>query len=164
MAWETTRRLTLTTQFDWINWGNAFQVLDVRLRQGNNADLNGLLGSDRLDDTVPLRWRDQFVGRLGVEHTLDDARHWTLRAGYAYSNNPVPDATLTPLTATITEHLLTGGVGFRPGSAWRFDLSAQWGVPASARVHRSDLAAGEYPDSVTRVSFVTAAGSITTAF
>lgn len=164
VAWEAMRRLTLTAQFDWINWGDAFQVLDVRLRRGNNADLNGLLGSDRLDDTAPLRWRDQFVGRLGVEHALDDARRWTLRAGYAYGNNPVPDGTLTPLTAAVTEHLLTGGIGFRPGGAWRFDLSVQWGLPASARVRRSDLAAGEYSDSVTRVSFVTAATNLTTAF
>lgn len=155
VAWEASRRLTLSAQVDWINWSRAFHVLDVRLRRGNNADLNGLLGSDRLDDDVPLRWRDQFVGRLGVEQALDDAKRWTLRAGYAYANNPVPDATLTPLTAAITEHLLTGGVGFRAGPALRFDLAAQWGLPASARVRRSGLATGEYSGSVTRVSFTT---------
>ena len=73
-----------------------------------------------------------------------------MRAGYSYGNNPVPDDTLTPLTAAITEHLLTAGVGYKTGR-WRFDAAYQWEVPATARVGHSDLAAGEYSNSVTSV-------------
>ena len=121
----------------------------MHLTHGNNADLSGLLGSGRLDDTVPLRWSDQFVGRLGGEYALGD--RWTLRAGYAYGNNPVPADTLTPLTAAITEHLLTAGVGCRLGRV-SLDAAYQWQVPATARVGRSALAAGEYSGSVVEVS------------
>ncbi len=109
LAWSVTHRLTLSAQFDWINWSDAFEKLPVHLTHGNNTDLNGVVGSSRLDDTIPLRWSDQYVGRLGAERKLTD--HWTVRAGYAYGNNPVPDNTLTPLTAAITEHLLTAGRG-----------------------------------------------------
>ena len=53
------------------------------------------------------------MGRLGVEQAFGE--HWAVRAGYAYGNNPVPDGTLTPLTAAITEHLLTLGRGLQDG-------------------------------------------------
>ncbi len=148
VAWQARRGLTLAGQFDWIHWSGAFTSLPVRLTSGNNADFNGQVGSSRLNDDIPLRWGDQYVGRVGVEQAL--GTHWTVRAGYAYGNNPVPDGTLTPLTAAITEHLLTTGAGYRTGR-WRFDASYQWQIPATARVGRSDLADGEYSGSVTSV-------------
>ena len=149
IAWQAARRTTLSAQFDWINWSGAFDSLGVRLRDGNNTDLNALLGSDRLNDAIPLHWRDGFVGRFGVEQELD--AHWTLRAGYAFGNNPVPAGTLTPLTAAINEHTLTAGVGYRRGR-YTIDAAYQWAIPATGRVRESDLAAGEYSDSTTRVS------------
>ena len=148
ISWEAPRHLVISGQFEWINWSDAFETLPVRLSNGNNADLNGLLGSRRLDDNVPLDWRDQFVGRIGLEQGL--GAHWTARAGYSYGNNPVPPGTLTPLNAAITEHTLTAGVGYRAGRV-RIDAAYQWEVPATGRVHQSALAAGEYSYSVTEV-------------
>ena len=148
LAWQVRPGLTLAGQFDWIHWSGAFSSLPVRLTGGNNADLNGLVGGFRLNDDVPLRWSDQYVGRVGVEQAF--GKRWTVRAGYSYANNPVPDDTLTPLTAAITEHLLTAGVGYQVGR-WRFDAAYQWEVPATARVGRSALATGEYSNSVTSV-------------
>ncbi len=149
LTWQPRPGLTLAGQFDWIHWSGAFTSLPVRLTSGDNADLNGLVGSSRLNDNIPLRWGDQYVGRFGVEQAFGP--HWTVRAGYAYGNNPVPADTLTPLTAAITEHLLTAGAGYKVGR-WRFDAAYQWEVPATARVGRSDLAAGEYSNSVTSVT------------
>ena len=149
LAFKATPHLTVAAQFDWINWSNAFEKLPVHLTHGNNADLNGLLGSGRLNDTVPLRWSDQYVGRVGVEQAFGP--RWTARAGYAYGNDPVPSGTLTPLNAAVTEHLLTAGVGYCLG-CFRVDAAYQWQLPATGRVRRSDLAAGEYSDSVTEVN------------
>lgn len=149
VAWTGFPRWTLSAQFDWINWSDAFDTLPVRLTHGNNADLNGLVGSSRLNDDTPLRWRDQYVGRFGVERTFGD--HWSARAGYAYGNNPVPPGTLTPLTAAVTEHLLTVGAGYHAGR-YRLDAAFQWRLPATGRVRTSDLATGEYSNSVTEVT------------
>ena len=121
----------------------------MRLRKGNNADLNGLTGTRRLEDDIPLHWRDQYAGRLGIEQTLGE--HWSLRAGYSYGNNPVPSGTLSPLTAAITEHTLTAGAGYRAGRV-QVDAAVQWQLPATGRTRRSDLAGGEYSDSSTEVS------------
>ena len=117
VAWQAAKRLTLGAQFDYINWSQAFNDLPVHLTNGNNTDLNGLVGSRTLNDDVPLRWRDSFVGRLGAEQGFGE--HWAVRAGYAYGNHPTPDSTLTPLTAALAEHLLTGASGItRAASGW----------------------------------------------
>ena len=97
---------------------------------------------------MPLRWRDSYVGRFGAEQIF--GKHWAVRLGYAYGSHPAPADTLTPLTANLPEHLLTAGVGYRTGR-WRVDAAYQWQVPATARVGRSALAAGEYSQSVTEV-------------
>ncbi len=154
VAWQPkfARGLTLGAQFDYINWSQAFDELPVHLTGGNNADLNGLVGSSHLNDRVPLRWRDSYVGRLGVEQTFGE--HWAVRLGYAYGSHPVPPDTLTPLTASISEHLLSAGVGYRV-SRFRLDAAYQWQLPATERVGRSALAAGEYSGSVTEVHIQT---------
>ena len=58
-------------------------------------------------------WRDQWVFALGGDFRLDD--RWTLRAGYNYGENPVPDHTLTPLFPATVEHHLSVGVGWLRG-------------------------------------------------
>ena len=150
LAWEPpwVKRLTLGVQFDWINWSQAFNDLPIHLTNGNNANLNGLVGSHTLNDDVPLRWRDSYVGRFGAEQGFGE--HWVARLGYAYGSHPAPADTLTPLTAALPEHLLTAGVGYRAGR-FRLDAAYQWQIPATEHVGRSALAAGEYSNSVTEV-------------
>jgi long-chain fatty acid transport protein len=147
-AWQARHGLTLSAQVDWLDWSDAFETLGVHLTHGTDKDLNGLLGSNALNDNIPLHWRDQFVERIGAEQILD--AHWTLRAGYAYGNDPVPAGTLTPLNAAITEHTLTAGAGYRVGRV-TVDAAYQWELPATGRVRQSELAAGEYSNSVTAV-------------
>jgi long-subunit fatty acid transport protein len=149
IAWDVTSRLTLTVEMDWTNWSNSFNTLGVRLKNGNNKSINGLLNSTSLNDDIPLDWRNQFVERFGAEFKLTD--HWTVRAGYFHANNPVPAGTLTPLTAAITESTLTAGLGFHTGR-FKTDLAYQWGIPNTVHVGQSALASGEYSNSSVRVS------------
>ncbi len=152
VAWQACKRLTLGVQFDWINWSQAFNDLPIHLTNGNNANLNALVGSHTVNDDVPLRWRDSYVGRFGAEQGFGE--HWLARLGYAYGSHPTPDATLTPLNADLPEHLITAGVGYRVGR-FKFDAAYQWQIPATARVGHSALAAGEYSNSVTEVHIQT---------
>ena len=148
VSWKFYPKWRLALQADWINWSDAFDVLPVKLSGGNNADLNGLVGANRLEDDIPLRWRDQVVFRMGLEYALTDAI--MLRGGYAYGRTPVPNDTLTPLTAAIPAHTLTAGVGYR----WRslqFDFGYQWELPLTRSVGQSALLDGEYSGSRTRV-------------
>ena len=143
-AWQSTPRLLLIGQVDWINWADAFDTLEVRLRHTTNESYRLLLGGSNLDDDIPLNWRDQWVWRIGAEFAVTD--HWTLRAGYSYANNPVPSGTLTPLTAVIMEHTVGAGVGWRAGR-YGIDLAYQWQLPNKEHIGRSDLRSGEYSGS-----------------
>ncbi len=149
LAWQPVAHLTVLGQFDWINWQDSFRTLSVHLRNGNNADLNGLVAANKLDDNIPLDWRDQFVLRAGLEYELTGA--WTLRAGYSYSPNPVPSDTLTPLTAAIAEHTVGAGIGFKSG-AFSLDAAWEWALPVTEHVGNSALLDGEYSHSSVRVS------------
>jgi long-subunit fatty acid transport protein len=89
-----------------------------------------------------------MVYRAGVEYSLTEA--FCLRCGYAYGRSPVPNETLTPLTAAIPAHTLTAGAGY----SWRWlqvDFGYQWELPLTRYVNQSSLLDGEYSDSRTQV-------------
>jgi long-subunit fatty acid transport protein len=143
-AWKAHPRWRVLAGVDWIDWSAAFDDLPITLTGGNNADINGFVGSDRLEDTPSLDWRDRFVYRVGVEFAATPSVF--LRAGYSYGKSPVPDGTLTPLTAVIMEHTVGAGVGYRRGR-FRVDLAYQYDLPVERRVDVSALQAGEYSGS-----------------
>ena len=148
IAWQFHPRARAIVQVDWINWSDSFDQLDITLTRGNNADLNAFLKSDRIDDTVPLDWRDRLVYRVGLEFSATES--WLLRIGYAYGGNPVPDSTLTPMSAAILEHTLTAGVEWRRS---RYSIAAayQYDFPSESTVGASGLRSGEFSNSRTRL-------------
>jgi long-subunit fatty acid transport protein len=148
LVWDASRRFRIVAQTDWIDWRRAFVNLPVKLTQGNNADINGLLSSNSLADSIPLRWRDQLIWRAGVERTAGE--NGVFRAGYAHANNPVPSSTLTPLTAAIMGNTLSAGFGYRRG---RYRIDGVYGLTLTAQgtVGQSALKSGEYDNSRVRV-------------
>ena len=144
VSWQLHERWRWLGQVDWINWSDSFDTLEVKLRHGNNADLNGVVGSSAMQDRAPLDWNDRFVFRTGVEFTASE--HWRLRGGYSYGRNPVPAGTLTPLTAAIMEHTIATGAGWE-NKKFSVDFSYQWNIPNRESVNRSDLRSGEYSNS-----------------
>jgi long-chain fatty acid transport protein len=144
VSWKFFPRWRLALQVDWINWSDTVDELPITLTRGNNADINGVVGSAAFKDEVPLKWRDRFVYRVGLEYAVAD-NLW-LRGGYAYGDSPVPSQTLTPLTAVIMEHTVTAGIGYRRGPV-QFDAAYQFDVPTDRRVGASGLEAGEYSNS-----------------
>ncbi len=150
-SWKFHPQWRAALQLDWIDWRDAFHRLPVSLSDGNNATVNSVLGSS-FSDSIPLNWRSEFVYRAGLEYKVTE--NLALRAGYAFGGSPVPDSTLTPMTAAIMENTLTAGVGYH---WWRlqFDLAYQYEFPATQNVGTSGLLSGEYSHSSTEVSMHT---------
>ncbi len=148
VAWRVNPRLRVVGQMDWIDWRDAFAGLPVILTNGNNADINGLLGTSGINDTIPLQWRDQFITRFGVERTW--LENTVLRAGYAHSNDPVPRSTLSPLTAAITRNVVSAGLGYQHGR-YRFDFGYTIDPTAQEVSGQSVLKSGEYSNSRMKV-------------
>jgi long-subunit fatty acid transport protein len=148
VAWQANPVWKVGLQSGWVNWKNSFVALPVTLTNGNNADINGLLGSNGIQDTVPLHWKDQFTFRAGVERLIGENMSWS--GGFAHSNNPVSSATLTPMTAAIMQNQLSTGLTFGAGP-YRFNLAYSLGLTAEANVQNSGLLSGEYNNSRVRV-------------
>ncbi len=148
-AWQACPWLRLVGEVDWIHWSGAFDQLPIHLTAGNNPDLNAFLGTNAIDDTVPLDWRDRVVVRVGAEFGITE--ELAARVGYAFGDNPVPAETLTPMTAAIIRHTLTAGAEWSRG---RFSIAGayQFGLPSEVTSGTSSLASGEYSASRTEVS------------
>lgn len=148
LSWKFRPKWRLALQLDWVNWNGAFNTLPVKLTNGNNHDLNTFLGSNAVQDYIPLHWEDRFVYRAGIEYAVTE--NLQLRAGYTYSRSPVPNETLIPLTAATPEHTLTLGAGYQ-WDRYRIDLAYQWDLPITRTVSQSSYLAGEYSPSSTQV-------------
>ncbi len=148
VSWQARKRLRLNLQGNWIDWSNSFDRLPVSLPT-ENADLNGSVGSDALNDVIPVAWKDQGVFGMGVESPVGE--HFTFRGGYSYATDPVPSSTLTPMTAAILQHTLGTGFGYSKGR-YNLDLAYQYQLPASQSVGTSSLLSGEYNNSKVEVA------------
>ena len=102
-----------------------------------------------MQDVIPLQWRDQGVFGVGVESPVGE--HLAFRAGYSYASNPVPSATLTPMTAAILQNTVGTGVGYSRGR-YRLDLAYRVQLPAAQSVGQSSLKSGEYDNSRVEVA------------
>ena len=145
LTWKRTR---VKAEGDWTGWHDAFRSLPVKLSGGTNATINAVAGSDAIEDVIPLGWRNQGGFRLGVERPAGE--RWAVRGGYAYGSDPVPSATLTPLTAAVLKNTVAAGAGWRSGR-FGMDAAYQAALPATRSVGKSGLLAGEYDNSRVRV-------------
>ena len=148
VAWHLNPRWILAFQTDWVNWSNAFVNLPVTLTNGTNTTINTVAGSSTLVDGVPLNWKDQYSFHGGVERMLTEST--SLRFGYAHGNSPVPNGTLTPLTAAIMTNQLSTGFAYHRGRS-RFDVAYTFDPIAQQQVTQSNLLFTEYNNSTDRV-------------
>ncbi len=149
-SWKFLPDWRLALQLDWIDWHQAFHTLPVILTDGSNGGLPGAL-----QDQIPLTWKSEFVYRGGIEYSVTE--NLALRGGFSYGASPVPDATLSPLTAAITQYTLAAGAGYH----WNWlqvDVAYQWQIPVTQNVGTSSLLSGEYSNSSTTVRFAMAGG------
>jgi long-subunit fatty acid transport protein len=158
-GWQATPTVRLSFQSDWIGWRNSFNTLPVTLTQGNNPDINGLLKSNGIKDTVPLDWKDQFNFRGALERSLGE--NLVIGAGYLHGNNPVPRSTLSPLTAAIMQDGLTTGLSWHTGRV-HFGASYGYGFTAQGQVAHSSLLYDEYSNAKTKIG--TQSFTLTTGF
>ena len=70
---------------------------------------------------LPQNWKDQTVFNIGAAYAFDDKL--TLRAGFNYASNPVPDAYVNPLFPATVEQHYTLGVGYRFSPVSDFNAS-----------------------------------------
>jgi long-chain fatty acid transport protein len=108
LSQDVTSRLTLMAEAQWIGW-SAFDTLRVRFDNAAQAD-----------DVTDESWDDAWFGAVGARYRVSDA--WTLRAGVAYDESPVPDSTRTPRIPDADRTWVAIGAGYNPASWLRLDF------------------------------------------
>lgn len=64
------------------------------------------------DNVTDADWNDTWFGALGVTYRPTDA--WTLRAGFAYDESPIPGRKRTPRVPTDDRYWIAIGAGYQP--------------------------------------------------
>ncbi len=101
VAVDATDRLTLSLDVRHILWEEVMNSMDMTF----TADTGGSVSF-----SLPQAWENQTVWCIGAAFKATDAL--TLRAGYNYGENPVPEANVHPLFPAIVEHHITAGASY----------------------------------------------------
>lgn len=121
-------RWTLFGDVAWAGW-DAFQTLEVTFDNPAQPPL-----------VQTHAWRNTWRGALGAEYRAGD--RWTLRAGTAYEEAPVPDATRVPRLPERDHVWISAGATRRFSEALTMDLSWSNLRTPTARLGLTDPAAG----------------------
>ncbi len=130
---------TIAADVVWLNWASSFDHFVLFLHDPGTPAF-----PPQITDHFPLDWRDSVALRLGYEQVL--ASGLTMRLGYVYHPNPIPDSTLTPLIQGFMDH--TFSVGFSKNwCGWDVDLAYQHMFNTRQHVGTSSLIGGDFNNS-----------------
>jgi len=144
------KKLRMAFDFEWLNWKKAFENMQLSLSNGANANINRMMGnSGSMNINFPMDWKDSYLFHVGAEY--DITRVFTIRAGYAYGTNPVPESTVFPVFPAIVENHITAGATYSISK--RVDINFAYEMALNKRLTASDpsLIASEYNNSTSEL-------------
>lgn len=100
-AFRPVKKLKLEFDIEWTNWETLNTCALVSPNPSIATDARA---------SIPYHWQDSFFYEFGLQYELNDT--WTVRAGYIYSENTVPDATFNPNLPDSDRHVFSVGLGF----------------------------------------------------
>ena len=71
----------------------------------------------------------------------------TLRMGYIYHRNPIPNDTLTPFIQATLEHAVSAGYGWKCTPNWTIDAAYQFSFGPDNNVGTSSIVGGDFSSS-----------------
>jgi len=111
IAWFPNERLVIDMDHEWVQW-SSFKRQDLDLEDEVPA-------AGVADTSTPLDWKNSQQFKLGLDYRVSPTL--SLRAGYAFINNPVPASTLSPANPDADQHNFSLGLGYRK-NAWVVDV------------------------------------------
>ena len=105
VAFRPTEKWTLGFEVEWQDW-SRFSKSDLDLKTEVPA-------AGFTDVSVDATWGSAWLIKLGVEYAVSP--HLSVRGGYVYYRNPVPDRTLAPDNPDSDQHNLAVGIGYKTG-------------------------------------------------
>ncbi len=126
VAIDVTPSTTVEIVYDQTQW-SKYRQLDFNYN-----------GTQAIFDTpITKNWTDTDAFRIGVTHQLDS--QWQILAGYAYDQNPVPDATLGFELPDSDAHLFSIGTVYEMDDAMSVGISMLYSKKKSRSLTNAGL-------------------------
>jgi long-chain fatty acid transport protein len=103
-----TRSWKMEVDGTWSDWSTLQQIQF----QSSNPAFN--------NQAIPAKWHDTWAVRLGTQYEL--TKNWTIRGGFSYGTNAVPESTFGPIVPDSNYYLFSVGAGYKTGS-WTFEAA-----------------------------------------
>ncbi len=149
LAYKANPQLLLAADVKWIGWKDSMEEFKMKFKNGNNQNINTMMGSEDLELAMPMEWDDQFVIALGAEYAINPM--FNVRAGYNFGNNPVPEETVLPIFPAVVENHITMGLGLNVNPRLSLDLGYELNLKTELEVDES-MIANEYDNSTSSLS------------
>jgi len=113
---------------DWTDW---HRTTDVTLNKASGSI------------PLPFNWDSSWMFEFGATRYLGDG--WSVSGGYIYSQNSVPDSSLSPTVADQDRHVFSLGVGKKyERASWNLAYQLGWASERTVDAAANSLANGDY--------------------
>jgi long-chain fatty acid transport protein len=151
LSFSASKKLRIALDGEWINWANAFDKMDISLRNGTNTNINRMTGAEgNLQMAFPLNWKNTIVIRTGGE--LQVSKIVSIAAGYVYGSNPVPHATIFPVFPAVVVHHVTAGATAKLWPHAALNFGYEYAFRNNETADSKSLIGSEYDNSVSGLS------------
>jgi long-chain fatty acid transport protein len=132
IAIRPTDRLLIGFDADWVDWSNSLKKTKLKLYDGD--------GPDKVMN-LSLKYRDVYIFGIGGEYKVTE--RFTIRAGYEYVSDLVPDeANFHMFQLFSYVHHITFGMGYNFGP-FEINFGFYRGFPQEEYTNKTDLPAPE---------------------
>ena len=151
VAYVISNDFKVSGDLEWINWANAFDKMTIKLSNGTNPNINKMMGNNgTFDLNFPMDWKNSIVVKIGGEYSINS--DLTVRLGYVYGGNPVPESTIFPIFPAIVENHLTVGAGYKVSAPLTINAAFEMALNKSLTASNPSLIANEYNGSTSQLS------------
>jgi len=112
-AFRPTEKLKLEADISWVQFSN---IDKAEIKDRDTGELLSYINKD---------WNDTWIFALGGEYLIND--NWSLRAGYSYQQNAVPEKTFNPSVPDANMNVVALGLGYNK-SGWTIDVAYAIGL------------------------------------
>lgn len=159
---NATPKFRMGLDFEWVNWKDAFDKMTIKLTNGSNSNVNLMMGSPDINIDFPLNWNNSVLLKIGGEY--DVAKSLTLRVGYAYGSNPVPESTVFPIFPAVVENHITFGGSYKVNNHLNINLAMETALNKKLTATNPSLVQSEFNGSTSELSTILGHLSVTWNF
>jgi long-chain fatty acid transport protein len=128
-AFRPIPQLKLEADVEWINWNPLNSVV----LHAPGASFDGT--------TIPFNWQDSYYYEFGAQYEINE--HWTVRGGYIYSVNTVPNSSFGPSVPDSNRHVFSLGGGYST-KRMSVDIVYQYSLSEDRTVNNGTAADGTW--------------------